>query len=96
MTQNAARCPPEPVLLVDDVGPVRRLTLNRPEKLNALSHELVEALSGALAGPPADDGRQGGGRPGVRPGVLRRLRPAGGRRAEESYRRRRVARRARP
>jgi enoyl-CoA hydratase/carnithine racemase len=37
------------VLLEEDLGPVRRLTLNRPERLNALSHELVETLSGALA-----------------------------------------------
>jgi enoyl-CoA hydratase len=45
----------EPVLLTEDVGAARRLTLNRPEKLNALSSELVEALSAALAGAAADD-----------------------------------------
>ena len=44
-----------PVLLEEDLGPVRRLTLNRPERLNALSHELVETLSGALARAAGDD-----------------------------------------
>jgi enoyl-CoA hydratase len=38
----------EPVLLVEDVGPVRRLTMNRPKALNALSGELIDALSRAL------------------------------------------------
>ncbi|MGH2696968.1 MAG: enoyl-CoA hydratase/isomerase family protein, partial [Actinomycetota bacterium] len=41
-------------LLEDDVGPVRRLTLNRPDVLNALSTELVDALSDAL-GRAAND-----------------------------------------
>jgi enoyl-CoA hydratase len=45
----------EPVLLVEDVGPVRRLTLNRPAKLNALSSDLVESLSGALADAARDE-----------------------------------------
>ncbi len=45
----------EDVLLIDAVGPIRRLTLNRPEKLNALSSELVERLSSALADAGADD-----------------------------------------
>jgi enoyl-CoA hydratase len=44
------------VLLIEDIGPVRRLTMNRPEKLNALNAELVEALSGALAEAEADEG----------------------------------------
>ncbi len=39
----------EPILLEEDRGPVRRLTLNRPDVLNALSSELVEGLSEALA-----------------------------------------------
>jgi len=36
------------VLLVEDVGPVRRLTMNRPGALNALNGELIEALSTAI------------------------------------------------
>ncbi|MGH3668742.1 MAG: enoyl-CoA hydratase/isomerase family protein, partial [Acidimicrobiia bacterium] len=37
-----------PVLLVEDSGPIRRLTLSRPERLNALDSAMVEALSEAL------------------------------------------------
>lgn len=43
------------VLLVDDIGPIRRLTMNRPEALNALSGELIDALSGALDSAARDD-----------------------------------------
>jgi len=43
-----------PVLLIEDVGPVRRLTLNRPEKLNALDSALVGALSDALGEAATD------------------------------------------
>jgi enoyl-CoA hydratase len=46
----------EPVLLVDDVGPVRRLTMNRPQALNALNHDLTEAISSAIGEAAADDG----------------------------------------
>jgi enoyl-CoA hydratase len=42
------------VLLEESLGPVRRLTLNRPEVLNALSTGLVQRLSEALA-RAADD-----------------------------------------
>jgi enoyl-CoA hydratase/carnithine racemase len=45
----------EPVLLIEDIGPLRRLTMNRPAKLNALNGELVEALSRALAEAEGDD-----------------------------------------
>ncbi len=45
-----------PVLLVEDTGPIRRLTLNRPEKLNALDSALVEGLSAALGQAAEDDG----------------------------------------
>ena len=41
------------VLLVEDLGPVRVLTLNRPQNRNALSGELISALYGALVS--ADD-----------------------------------------
>ena len=44
-----------PVLLVEDIGPVRRLTMNRPKSLNALNAELMEAMSRALAEAARDD-----------------------------------------
>jgi enoyl-CoA hydratase/carnithine racemase len=46
----------EPVLVVDDLGPVRRLTMNRPGSLNALNRELVGAMSAALDEAADDDG----------------------------------------
>jgi enoyl-CoA hydratase len=45
----------EPLVLEEDTGPVRQLTLNRPHVLNALSAALVEDLSAALARAAADD-----------------------------------------
>jgi enoyl-CoA hydratase len=45
----------EPVLLVEDLGPVRRLTMNRPGSLNALDRGLVGAMSSALDEAAADD-----------------------------------------
>lgn len=44
------------VLEVSRQGRVERLTLNRPEKRNALSHELASALAGALDAASADNG----------------------------------------
>ncbi|HEX6124008.1 MAG TPA: enoyl-CoA hydratase-related protein [Pyrinomonadaceae bacterium] len=42
-------------LLIHDDGTVRTLTLNRPEKRNALNEELVSALKTALSAVDADD-----------------------------------------
>lgn len=45
----------EPVLLVENIGPVRRLTLNRPRSLNALNGALLDALMEALEDAARDD-----------------------------------------
>jgi len=44
------------VLLVEDRGAVRVLTMNRPDKLNALNHALTQALHDALYAADADAG----------------------------------------
>ena len=46
----------EPVLLIEDAGPVRTLTMNRPGALNALNAELTDALSAAVRAAGADEG----------------------------------------
>ena len=43
------------VVLVENHGPVRLLTLNRPDKLNALNGELTAALKAALLEADADE-----------------------------------------
>ena len=48
--------PGGPLILEEDIGPVRRLTLNRPEVLNAISGAMVQELSAALARAATDDG----------------------------------------
>jgi methylglutaconyl-CoA hydratase len=44
----------QPAVLTGDTGPVRLLTLNRPETRNALGADMVEDLDGALAAALAD------------------------------------------
>lgn len=43
------------LLLIENFGPVRRVTMNRPDKLNALSHGLIVALDEAFTAAGADD-----------------------------------------
>jgi enoyl-CoA hydratase len=45
----------EPVLVTEDLGPVRRLTMNRGRALNALNGALVSALSDAIRLAGEDD-----------------------------------------
>jgi enoyl-CoA hydratase len=45
----------EPVLLVEDLGPIRRLTMNRPNALNALNHDLISAISAAFREAGTDE-----------------------------------------
>ena len=52
MNEPAAQ---EAVVLTEDVGPVRRLTMNRPQALNALNGELMDALMRALDEAAEDD-----------------------------------------
>lgn len=43
------------VVLAADHGPVRLLTMNRPEARNALSRDLIRALYAALSDADADE-----------------------------------------
>ena len=51
MTQTDA----SPILMSEDRGPVRILSLNRPDKLNALDTALTQALHDALLAADADE-----------------------------------------
>ncbi|MDE5574784.1 MAG: enoyl-CoA hydratase/isomerase family protein, partial [Bacteroidales bacterium] len=42
-------------LLIEDKGPVRILTLNRPQELNSLNSELLSELDLAMADAAADN-----------------------------------------
>jgi enoyl-CoA hydratase/carnithine racemase len=53
MSQKVATAP---VLLAEDVGRVRVITLNRPDKLNAFNNALLEALVIAAKAAAEDDG----------------------------------------
>ncbi|HEV8563592.1 MAG TPA: enoyl-CoA hydratase-related protein [Actinomycetota bacterium] len=52
---NDASSTDESVVLIEDLGSIRRLTMNRPKALNALNGELIEDLSAALADAAVDD-----------------------------------------
>ncbi|MDB5960362.1 MAG: Enoyl-CoA hydratase/isomerase, partial [Massilia sp.] len=43
------------VLLTEQLGPVRVLTINRPRRLNALNRDVMLALDAALDAAASDD-----------------------------------------
>lgn len=45
--------PPAPVVLIDDHGRVRRVTINRPQAHNALNREVMRGLRAAVAEAPS-------------------------------------------
>jgi enoyl-CoA hydratase/carnithine racemase len=53
--QNQGQTTFSPVLLIEDRGPVRILTMNRPEKRNALNSALTQGLLDALRAAEADE-----------------------------------------
>jgi enoyl-CoA hydratase len=56
MAPVSDRAPPTDVVLVETRGPVALVTLNRPEKLNALDYPLIDRLMAVLDGVETDDG----------------------------------------
>jgi enoyl-CoA hydratase/carnithine racemase len=52
---DAAAPADDDVLLIEDLGPVRRFTMNRPKALNALSSDLLGALSDGFAAAARDE-----------------------------------------
>jgi len=55
------------VLLTENIGPIRRLTMNRPDKLNSLNAELLDAISSAGTGSGWSIGWSSIRRPNSRP-----------------------------
>lgn len=56
MSDETSTAADDPVLLSEDLGPVRRLTMNRPKALNALDAALMDALEEAMDRAARDDG----------------------------------------
>ena len=76
---------PDEILVASD-GPIRVITLNRPDNLNATNHVLHAGLAGLWPQIDADDGRPGGGPDGRRARLLGRRRLQLHRRAVEGPR----------
>ena len=68
-----------PSVLREDHGPIAVLTLNRPERRNALSLRLVSELSDILTRVASEPGVRVGDPDRRRPDVLLRHGPEGGR-----------------
>ncbi|WP_319410302.1 enoyl-CoA hydratase [uncultured Cohaesibacter sp.] len=52
---TSAGTDPEAAILIEQVGPVRRLIMNRPKSRNALSSAMIEALANAFDQADADE-----------------------------------------